>query len=99
MPLIITPKPLSHPEIPYDRVMVSLSISPIVRGTDIDAAMSMTATPYRTLPDGEIETREDLRQYFNSGQVFVDAQSDPALAVAATAVWDAIQTFLVAKGA
>ena len=98
MPLIISPKDISYPEIPYDKTLVSLSIAPVINGSDIDAAMSLTATPYRVLPDGKIEANENLRRFFNYGSVFIDATQDQTLADAAQGVWAAIQGFLTAKG-
>lgn len=97
MPLQITPRAVANPEIPYDKTLVSLAISPIVLGGDIEAAMSMRCVPYRVV-DGAIESREDLAVTINSGAVFAEAQQDPALAAAAAAIWDALQTYLEAKG-
>lgn len=98
MPLIITPRPVAEPEIAYDKTLISLAISPIIQGNDIEAAMSMRCVPYRVLTDGSIESRDDLAVTINSGAVFTEAQQDPALAAAAAAIWDALQTYLVQKG-
>lgn len=97
MPLQITPRTLEHPEIAYDKTLISLAISPIVLDGDIEAAMSMRCVPYRVV-DGAIESREDLAVTINSGAVFAEAQQDPALAAAAAAIWDALQTYLSVKG-
>lgn len=98
MPLTITPRPVSEPEVAYDKTLISLAISPILMEGDIEAAMSMRCVPYRVLSDGSIESRDDLAVTVNSGAVFAEAQQDPALAAAAAAIWDALQTYLVAKG-
>lgn len=97
MPLQITPRTVANPEIPYDKTLLSLAISPIVLGGDIEAAMSLKCVPYRVI-DGVVESREDLAVTINSGAVFAQAQQDPALAAAAQAIWDALQTYLSAKG-
>lgn len=98
MPFSITPRPIPDGELPYDMTLINLAISPIVQGNDIEAAMNLTCTPYRVLTDGTIETRADLAFSFLSGAVFAEAQDDPALAQAATAIWTAIQGYLTAKG-
>ena len=97
MPLQITPRTVANPEIPYDKTLVSLAISPIVLGSDIEAAMSLRCVPYRVV-DGAIESREDLAVTINSGAVFAESEQDPAIAAAAQKIWDALQTYLSAKG-
>ena len=96
MPLTITPRTVANPEIPYDKSLISLAISPIVMDGHIEAAMSMRCVPYRVI-DGAVESREDMAVTINSGAVFAESQQDPALAAAATQIWDALQTYLVAK--
>jgi hypothetical protein len=39
-----------------------------------------------------------MAETINSGAVFAEAQTDPALAMAASAIWDALQGYLTAKG-
>lgn len=100
MPILTSaPKAITNPEIPYDRLGVSLAISPIWKPNDVEAAVSITATPYRVLPDGSIDKLDSASWGYNNGQVFADSLTDPALAEAATALMTAIQNFLVAKGA
>jgi hypothetical protein len=98
MPLTITPRAIPEPKTAYDKTLISLAISPIILDTGIEAAMSMRCVPYRVLSDGSIESREDMAQTINSGAVFAEAQTDPALAQAAAAIWDALQGYLLAKG-
>ena len=97
MPLTITPRTVENPEIAYDKTLISLAISPIVMDGDIEAAMSMRCVPYRVI-DGKVESREDMAVTINSGAVFAQSQTDPALAAAAEAIWTALQTYLVQKG-
>ena len=100
MPILTSaPKAITHPEIPYDRLGVSLAISPIWKPNDVEAAVSITAVPYRVLPDGSIDKMDAAAWSYNNGQVFADSLSDPALAEAASALMTAVQTFLSAKGA
>jgi hypothetical protein len=98
MPLTITPRAIPEPKTAYDKTLISLAISPIILETGIEAAMSMRLVPYRVLSDGSIESREDMAQTINSGAVFAEAQTDPALAMAASQIWDALQGYLSAKG-
>ena len=98
MPLTITPRQIAEPKTAYDKTLISLAISPIILDTGIEAAMSMRLVPYRVLSDGSIESREDMAETINSGAVFAEAQTDPALAKAAAAIWDALQGYLSAKG-
>jgi hypothetical protein len=100
MPILTsTPKVIDSPEIPYDRLGVSLAISPIWKQNDVEAAVSITAVPYRVLPDGSIDKLESGAWSYNCGQVFAASENDPALAEAATALMTAVQNFLAAKGA
>lgn len=98
MPITITPKAEQHPDIPYDKALVSLAISPIVQGTNVEAAMALRVVPYRELPDGTIDTNEALAYNEAIGNVFERSRSDPALAAAAGVVFDAVQQFLTARG-
>lgn len=100
MPILTTtPKAIDHPEIPFDRLGVSLAISPIWKPDDVEAAVSITAIPYRVLPDGSIDKLEKAAWSYNNGQVFADAAHDPVLADAVSTMMVAIQAFLAAKGA
>lgn len=98
MPFQITPRPIPDGELPYDKTLINLAISPIIEGNDIEASMVLTGTPYRVLSDGTIESRPDQSFSFMSGAVFAEAQTDSALAQAASAIWAAIQGYLTAKG-
>ena len=98
MPLTITPRAIQEPDTAYDKTLISLAISPIIMDDHIEAAMSMRCVPYRVLADGSICKAEDMAVTINSGAVFAEAATDPALAAAATAIWDALQDYLTAKG-
>lgn len=98
MPLTITPRPVAEPDNAYDKTLISLAISPIILEGDIEAAMSMRCVPYRVLADGSIDANENLAVTINSGAVFAESATDPALATAAEAIWTALQTYLSAKG-
>lgn len=98
MPLTITPKTIIEPSNPYDKTLISLAISPIIMENNIEAVMSMRCVPYRILSDGTIDKNEELAITINSGAVFAEAQQDPALAQAAASIWDALQSYLSAKG-
>lgn len=102
MSMTITPREITYPEIPYDKPLIYLSISPQIHqredGTQfVEAAMSMTIDPCRYLPDGTIDVAANLRHTVNCGAVFEQAKSDPALAAATQAIWGALQAYLTAK--
>lgn len=97
----ITPtknKPIVEPTIPYDRYLVNLSISPIVQETDVEAAMSLTLTPYRVLSDGSIDVNAEGRISDNNGACFASAATDPVMAQAAGAIFAAIQGYITGRG-
>jgi hypothetical protein len=98
MPLTITPRTIAEPEVAYDKTLISLAISPIILENRIEAAMSMRCVPYRVLADDSIDKNEDLAVTINSGAVFAEAATDPALAMATSQIWDALQAYLIAKG-
>lgn len=98
MPITIQPKTEAYPDIPYDKALVSLAISPIVNGSAVEAALSLRVVPYRVLPDDTIDTNEALAYNEAIGNVFERSRSDPALAAAAGVVFDAVQQFLTARG-
>ena len=103
MPMQITPRTLAHPEIPYGKPLIYLSISPQIHqnedGTQfVEAAMSMMIEPCRYLPDGTIDVAKNLCETINVGAVFEQAKSDPALAKAASRIWDALQDYLSETG-
>lgn len=94
MPLVITPRQIAHPEIAFDKTLISLAISPVIVDNHIDAAMSMRCVPYRIMPDDTIDAAENMAQTINIGAVFEQAKTDPALAKAASRIWDALQDYL-----
>jgi hypothetical protein len=92
------PVSVSHPEIPYSDLLISLSIAPIIKGGVVEGAVSMTAHPYRIV-DGVVEKAGDQHtKHFSTGKLFQDAATDPALADAANAIFGAIAAFVAAKG-
>lgn len=94
MPLQITPRTIAHPEIAFDKTLISLAISPVIVNNNIEAAMSMRCVPYRILPDDTIDVAENMAQTINIGAVFEQAKSDPALAKAVSRILDTLQDFL-----
>lgn len=94
MPLVITPRQIAHPEIAFYKTLIYMSISPVVVDNHIEAAMSMRCVPYRILPDDTIDAAENMAKTVNVGAVFEQAKSDPALAKAASRIWDALQDYL-----
>lgn len=97
MPFTINPTTVENPEIPFDKALIYLAISPIIQGGDIEGALSVRVVPYRKI-NNKIETREDKAISINSGSVFADSAVDPVLAQAVTTISTALQTYLAAKG-
>lgn len=89
---------LPFPEIPYDKVMINLSCSPVVNGTELEASISILLTPYRVLPDGTIDSRPDKAIGQSFGRAFEASASDPILGEAITTILTALQIFIVKKG-
>lgn len=92
------PIAIKNPEIPYDKLAVSLMISPIFRDTEVGASVVMQAMYYRVLPDGTID-RPNLPPISEQhGDVYADAASDLALATALVEIEAAIKKYVAAKG-
>lgn len=89
---------VSCPEIPFDKLAISLAVSPVFRPDSIGAAVAMTCTPYRVLPEGAIEKLDSASRTVAIGDAFAEAQADPVLAQCVTQIYDALQTYIAAKG-
>lgn len=96
MPIAITPKDSPHPEIPYDKALVYLNISPIVSGDQVEAAVNIRVVPYRII-DGQVDTLESAAYNESIAGAFAKAQTDPALAAAEAAIFPALQAFITAR--
>lgn len=94
------PVTVDYPEIPFDRLLVSIAVSPLIvaGGTAVEGAASLRCVPYRVRPDGQIETRDDRGWSYSTSQMFADSANDPALAAAVSVMFSSIQQFLSAKG-
>jgi hypothetical protein len=101
MPITTTqPATLQHTEIPFDRVGISLSVSPRITpdGRDLTGSAVFVGRKYRKLPDGQIEFAPDKDNIIvNVGDITADAPGDPVLAVAMAEVFAALQTYIAAK--
>lgn len=99
MPILATsPSTVVHPEIPYDKYLVELTLAPVVIANNIEGAMSLKLTPYRYLPDGTLDTNQAGVRYEGCGACYAQAETDPALAAAMAAILPAIQAFITARG-
>lgn len=99
--LLNTPQPLTHPEVPFDRVAVTLQIAPIFREKQVGASCVLLAQAYRQLPDGRVDKGPILLRE-TIGDVFTQAQlrakgGDTSLAVAVEAINAAIQQYVAAR--
>ena len=99
MPIQTTnPVSIQSPEIPFDKLAISLAVSPVFRPDSIGAAVAMTCTPYRVLADGAVEKLDSAIRTVAISDAFAEAQSDPVLAQCVTQIYDALQTYIAAKG-
>ncbi len=102
MAILITPKPLANPDIPFDRLAVSLVINPLFRPTEVTATVILAGQRYRQLADGTVEkSGEPLREVYPD--VFTAAAKqaaagDTALASALVEINAAIQKYVAARG-
>ncbi len=93
-----SPVVLQHPEIPFDKLALTVAISPLYEEKRIGASVAITLTPYRVLPDETIEVRREDMRAISIGDAFIQAQTDPALAKAVTAIYSALGQFVSEKG-
>ncbi len=91
------PVEIQFPEIPFDKLAISLAISPLFEPTRIGASVAMQCIPYRILPDGTVEAKREAARSIAIGDAFVEAQNDPALAVAVQTIYGALGQFVAAK--
>ena len=99
--LLNTPKALTHPELPFDRVAVTLQVTPVFRAKEVGASCLILAQAYRQLPDGTVDKGPILLRE-TIGDVFTQAlqrakNGDPSLAVAVEAINAAIQQYVAAR--
>lgn len=98
MPITTTnPVVLAYPDIPFDRLGVHLSISPVWGEKSVSGTMGLQVIPYRQLPDGTVEKREDLARSVGIGDIFAEAEHNPAFAEAMQTVWAAVQGYITAQ--
>lgn len=91
-----TPKSITHPDVPYDRLAVNLAISPRWYESDVGGNVAFQAIPYRIV-EGKVEKLESAAISQAFGDVFEDAKADKDLAVAMGAIMAAIQGYITAK--
>ena len=98
MPIITAvPAQSTHPEIPFDKLGVHLNIAPIWSEKSVSGSCSIRVVPYRELPDGTIERREDLARMLSIADIFAESATDPDFGAAMAQVWTGIQQYIVAK--
>lgn len=99
MPILsAVPTAIESPEISYDRLGVQLAVSPIWQEKDVRGTLALRVIPYRVLPDGRVDKREDLARSVSIGDIFEEATKDPSFATAMDQVWTALQAYILAKG-
>lgn len=99
MPIITAaPEQITNPDIPFDKLGVHLSIAPIWQDKDVSGACSIRVVPYRKLPDGTVERREDKARMYSVADIFDESVKDPAFGAAMQKVWTGVQEYIVAKG-
>lgn len=96
----ITTQPLAlkHPEIPFDKVAITLVISPNWRSDHVSGSVVIKTEPYRVI-NGVIERMTpDYDTTLVIDDVYEEAKSDETLAGAVAALENIIQGFINAKG-
>lgn len=99
--LLNTPQPLVHPEVPFDRVAVTLQVTPSIRDREVSASCIVSAQAYRQLPDGTVDKGPILLRE-TIGDVFAEAQrraqgGDSSLAAVVEAINAALQQYVAAR--
>jgi len=89
---------VSYPEIPYDKLAISLAVSPIFQANKIAAAVAMSCTPFRQLPDGTLEKLDSAMRTVAIADAFKDSENDPVLAECVNKIFGALQEYISAKG-
>ena len=79
----------------YPYYLVNLSISPLVKPTDIGASVAMRLTPYRLLEDGSSVSLPDNSIPITYMDIFESGDTDTINA--ATTIMSALQTFINEK--
>ena len=90
--------PINHPEIKYDKYLINFTAYPVVSGNNIEAGMTLTMTPYRELPDGTLDVKEDAKRVHSNSACFATAETDPVMATALNDIFFALGTYIAAKG-
>ena len=93
-----TPTVIVEPEKPFDKLAVSLHIEPIFQRDQVTAKCEMSAVRYRQLESGQPERLDGSVITELHEDVFADASTDLALAVALMKINAAIQEFIVSRG-
>lgn len=88
-----TPITPVEPEKKYDRVAITLAISPIPEPGGITGAASIVLTPYRVLDDGTTEMRPDLAWSYHVPDVNALAAKDAKFAVEMQTLFGLVTAF------
>jgi hypothetical protein len=95
MPLTLNiPRIVDGNEYPY--VTANLAISPLVEETNIGGSCAIVFKPYRVLGDETFEFLNDPIQLVYL-DVFVSAETDPALGLALMTIFGSLQQFITDK--
>lgn len=101
---INTAKPvtISEPDVPYDRLLLDLSIATFVTSDrmGVDSSVNLTQKCFRVLSDGthELAPKEAGERYHGVGSAAAEAQADPDFAKCYATIYAALQEFIAAKG-
>ena len=82
----------------YDKLGVSLAISPGFSGDHVKAQIVLSVQPYNDDDGIETPSGEPTARRIIYGDGYTAAADDPALATALTKISDALQEFIDAKG-
>lgn len=91
-------QPVTSNDKEYDKAALYLAISPVNKGNDFSAAVSMTLKPFKKNTFGNIELSENSDKYVIIADIDELMASDPSLQASVAQIIGAIQSYLNAKG-
>ncbi len=96
---IVTSVPVEivNPDIPYDKLGIYMSISPVWGEKSIGGVASLRVVPFRVLPDGTIDKREDKARDLVIDNVFEEYAKDPVFAETMNQIWKGLQEYITHK--
>jgi hypothetical protein len=90
--------PIDHEGKTYDKAVIMLAISPVNKGGNYSAAVSMTIKPFRKDASGNIEELEEHDKYVIIADIDQTMLTDSSLQSSVAGILQSLQSYLNAKG-